>query len=151
MYPGGGLAYATAPRIGGEVTTTTTTTTSSTTSNGSSTTTTSGTVTTVGSTTTSTTTTTIGNPGSGGACGENNAVKGFLGFEEGTIVPGTISGDAVRPWAINSMGACNGSNNGLTAGVDASGAKGVDTLSTYTVDVPQGATKMSYFYTKSMV
>ena len=142
LYPSG-LAYATAPRIGGEVTTTTTTTTSSTTSNGSSTTTTSGTVTTVGSTTT---TTTIGNPGSGGACGENHAVKGFLGFEEGTIVPGTISGDAVRPWAINSMGACNGSNNGLTAGVDASGAKGVDTLSTYTVDVPQGATKMSYFY-----
>ena len=149
----GGLAYATAPRIGGEVTTTTTTTTSSTTSsttsNGSSTTTTSGTVTTVGSTTTSTTT--IGNPGSGGACGENHAVKGFLGFEEGTIVPGTISGDAVRPWAINSMGACNGSNNGLTAGVDASGAKGVDTLSTYTVDVPQGATKMIYFYYFSII
>ena len=58
----------------------------------------------------------------------------------------TLTGGAVRPWAVNSRGSCNGSSKGLTAGVDSSGAKGVDSLSELTVVAPPGATKMSYFY-----
>ena len=92
-------------------------------------------------------------PGVGGACGEAGLTELLLlDFENGNQFDGptgvtvVLSGGAIRPWAINSMGSCNGSSKGLTAGVDASGAKGVDSLSELTVTAPTGATKMSYFY-----
>jgi len=96
-----------------------------------------------------TTTTTTQAPGIGGACGEGLTELLLLDFEGnqfGVPTGVTLSGGALRPWAVNSRGSCNGSSKGLTAGVDTSGAKGVDSLSELTVIAPAGTKKMSYFY-----
>ena len=114
--------------------------------------------TTVGTTVVTTTTTTTSittiqapdSPGVGGACGESGLTELLLLDFEGNQFDAptgvTLSGGALRPWAVNSRGSCNGSSKGLTAGVDATGAKGVDSLSELTVVAPAGATKISYFY-----
>ena len=118
------------------------------------------TVTTVGTTAVTTTTTTKtttsqapDSPGVGGACGEAGLTELLLLDFEGNqfdIPTGvSLSGGAIRPWAINTRGSCNGSSKGLTAGVDASGAKGVDSLSELTVIAPPGSTKMSSFIPRS--
>ena len=104
-------------------------------------------MTTTTTTTSITTTQAPDSPGVGGACGEGLTELLLLDFEgnQFDIPTGvSLSGGAVRPWAVNSRGSCNGSNKGLTAGVDASGAKGVDSYSELTVVAPPGARKMSY-------
>lgn len=151
----GGLAYATAPRIGGRTTTTTTraTTTTSTTTTGGSTgvTTTGGTgsSTTSISSTTITTTSTTDSLGAGGACGDDLEVLAFYDFEDGSYGGGTRSGTALRPWAIHRMSACNGSEKGISAGIDGDRAGGVDSETYFTVTSPPRTTVMSYFFSMS--
>ena len=86
-----------------------------------------------------------GGGGGGGGCG-GSALLGLIDFEDGNLV-GTLSGDADNPWAINSNAACEGTVNGIRAGVNGSGqAKGVDRLSELAFVVPVGATAMTYRY-----
>ena len=60
-----------------------------------------------------------------------------------TVSPFLLLGGANDPWAIDMNGGCGGSNSQLTAGA---GGNGVDRNSILSINIPPGATEVSYYY-----
>lgn len=60
-----------------------------------------------------------------------------------TASPFLLLGGANDPWAIDTNGGCGGSNSQLTAGA---GGNGVDRNSILSIEIPPGATQVSYYY-----
>ena len=58
----------------------------------------------------------------------------------------TVDGGANDPWSIDSSGGCDGTSSQISAGA---GNSGVDTNSFLRIDIPSGATSVSFFYTNT--
>ena len=79
--------------------------------------------------------------GGGGGGGDPGDPSSGTDFEDGTLGDFQLSGDAQRPWTADSAAACVGSY-----GARAGHSRGVDSDSTMSVVVPEGASSATYRY-----
>ena len=70
----------------------------------------------------------------------------LLVYDGSSLADFTVDGGADDPWSIDSSGGCDGTSSQISAGA---GGNGVDTNSFLRIDIPSGATSVSFFYTNT--
>ena len=89
--------------------------------------------------------TTSGSAAPTGLCASNPVGS----FVDGTSIPGTLTGNANKPWQVDTSGGClsagvfdTNSESQITAGI----GSGVDSTSTLSIVIPGGATSVRFLY-----